>query len=50
VTNHLDEFEIEVAMPAKCTAEIAALIKSFDFRRYGLIGDIGGGCGHIVLG
>lgn len=36
------------AMTAKSGAEIAALLPAFDFTRYGVIADVGGGRGHIL--
>ncbi len=38
----------DAAMTAKSGAEIAALLPAFDFTRYGIIADIGGGRGHIL--
>jgi hypothetical protein len=35
-------------MTAKAGADIAALIPAFDFTRYGVIADIGGGRGHVL--
>jgi hypothetical protein len=47
--DHSDEARIfDAAMTAKSGAEIAALIPAFDFTRYGVIADVGGGRGHIL--
>lgn len=47
--DHPDEARIfDAAMTAKSQAEIAALIPAFDFTRYALIADVGGGRGHIL--
>ena len=47
--DHPDEARIfNAAMTAKSNAEIAALAPAFDFTRYGVIADIGGGRGHIL--
>jgi hypothetical protein len=46
---HPDEARVfDAAMTAKSNAEIAALIPAFDFSRYGVIADIGGGRGHVI--
>ena len=46
---HPEEARIfDAAMTAKSNAEIAALIPAFDFSRYGVIADIGGGRGHVL--
>ena len=47
--DHPDEARIfDAAMTAKSNAEIAALIPAFDFTRYNVIADVGGGRGHIL--
>lgn len=47
--DHPDEARIfDAAMTAKSNAEIAALIPAFDFTRYKIIADVGGGRGHIL--
>jgi hypothetical protein len=47
--DHPDQARIfDAAMTAKSNAEIAALIPAFDFTRYKIIADIGGGRGHIL--
>lgn len=40
--------QFDIAMTARASEEIAALIPAFDFTRYGVIADIGGGRGHIL--
>ncbi|HKW80445.1 MAG TPA: methyltransferase [Casimicrobiaceae bacterium] len=46
---HPDEGRIfDAAMTAKSSAEIAALLPSFDFSSYRVIADIAGGRGHIL--
>jgi O-methyltransferase len=48
--DHPDEARIfDAAMTAKSNAEIAALIPALDFTRYGVIADVGGGRGHILV-
>jgi hypothetical protein len=48
--DHPEEARIfDAAMTAKSGAEIAALIPAFDFTRYSIIADVGGGRGHILL-
>lgn len=48
--DHREEARIfDAAMTAKSNAEIAALIPCFDFTRYGVIADVGGGRGHILI-
>jgi hypothetical protein len=47
--DHPDEASIfDAAMTAKSSAQIAALVPAFDFTRYGVIADVGGGRGHIL--
>jgi hypothetical protein len=38
----------DAAMESRAREEIAALVDAFDFTRYGVIADIGGGRGHIL--
>jgi hypothetical protein len=38
----------DAAMTAKSDAEIAALLPAFDFSRYRVIADVGGGRGHVL--
>lgn len=38
----------DAAMTGKADAEIRALLPAFDFSRYGVIADVGGGRGHIL--
>jgi hypothetical protein len=46
---HPDEAHVfDAAMTAKALEDIAALIPAFDFSRYSLIADVGGGRGHIL--
>jgi hypothetical protein len=46
---HPEEARIfDAAMTAKAGADIAALVPAFDFTRYGVIADIGGGRGHVL--
>lgn len=46
---HPDEGRIfDAAMTAKSSAEIAALMPAFDFSRYRVIADVGGGRGHVL--
>jgi hypothetical protein len=47
--DHPDDGRIfDAAMTAKSEAEIAALLPAFDFSRYPVIADVGGGRGHIL--
>jgi hypothetical protein len=47
--DHADEARIfDAAMTSKSDAEITALLPAFDFSRYGVIVDVGGGRGHIL--
>jgi hypothetical protein len=47
--DHPDDARIfDAAMTAKSDAEISALIPAFDFSRYRVIADVGGGRGHIL--
>jgi hypothetical protein len=47
--DHPDEARIfDAAMTAKSSAEIDALLPAFDFSRYRVIADVGGGRGHIL--
>ena len=39
----------DAAMEARASEEIAALLTAFDFTRYGVIADIGGGRGQILI-
>jgi len=36
------------AMTAKAMAQVAAIVAAYDFSQFGLIGDIGGGRGHLL--
>lgn len=36
------------AMQAKANAQVAAIVAAYDFSKVGLIGDIGGGRGHLL--
>lgn len=46
---HPDESEIfNAAMAAKARAQIAAVVSAYDFSRSQLVGDIGGGRGHLL--
>jgi hypothetical protein len=46
---HADEGRIfDAAMTAKSSVEIAALMPAFDFSRYRVVADVGGGRGHIL--
>jgi len=38
----------DAAMTAKSNAEIAALLPAFDFSRYRVVADVGGGRGHVL--
>jgi hypothetical protein len=40
--------QFDAAMHSRAREEIAALLRAFDFSRYKLIADIGGGRGHIL--
>jgi O-methyltransferase len=47
--NHPDEAEIfGRAMTAKAGAEVAAVVAAYDFTRFGIIADVGGGRGHLL--
>ena len=47
--DHPEEARIfDAAMTGKADAEIRALVPAFDFSRYGVIADVGGGRGHIL--
>jgi O-methyltransferase len=47
--DHPDEASIfDAAMTARSNAEIAALIPAFDFTRYNIIADVGGGRGNML--
>jgi hypothetical protein len=47
--DHPDEARIfDAAMTARSNAEIATLIPAFDFTRYNIIADVGGGRGHML--
>ncbi len=46
---HPDESDIfNAAMAAKAHGHVAGIIASYDFSGFGLIGDIGGGRGHLL--
>lgn len=36
------------AMTAKARAQVATVVAAYDFSRFGLVGDIGGGRGHLL--
>jgi hypothetical protein len=47
--DHPGEAEIfGQAMTAKAAADIAAILAAYDFSRFGMIADIGGGRGHLL--
>ena len=47
--DHPEEARIfDAAMTGKAVAEIRALLPAFDFSRYGVIADVGGGRGHVL--
>jgi hypothetical protein len=47
--DHPDKARIfDAAMAAKSESEIAAILPAFDFSRYRMIADVGGGRGHIL--
>jgi C-methyltransferase len=46
---HPDEATIfDQAMTAKAGADVAAVLRAYDFRRFSIIADIGGGRGHLI--
>jgi hypothetical protein len=47
--SHPDEARIfQAAMTAKARGDVAAVARAYDFSRFGTIGDIGGGRGHLL--
>ncbi len=49
LAEHTDESAIfNAAMADKARAQIPAIIKAYDFSGFGVIGDIGGGLGHLL--
>jgi C-methyltransferase len=46
---HPDEATIfDQAMTAKAAADVAAVLRAYDFQRFSTIADIGGGRGHLI--
>ena len=46
---HPDEAAVfDQAMTAKAAADVAAVLRAYDFQRFSTIADIGGGHGHLV--
>jgi O-methyltransferase len=46
---HPDEAAVfDQAMTAKASADVAAVLGAYDFRRFSTIADIGGGRGHLI--
>jgi len=47
--HHPDEGAVfDAAMTAKAQDHVAAIVAAYDFSPYGVVGDIGGGRGHLV--